>query len=113
MRISDWSSDVCSSDLNLRKPASTSTTRGSETMPIWRSRSIISRRLAVERDDARAAETKIVLQGEERALDLPRVGGAAEYGRASRRGRVCQTCRVRCAQDRVKNTEQMITTNKE
>src|SRR3546814_10949231 len=47
-------------------------------MPIWRSRSIISRRLAVERDDARAAETKIVLQGEERALDLPRVGGAAE-----------------------------------
>src|SRR3546814_18467347 len=60
------------------QPAATSTTRGAETMPKWRSRSIISSRLAVERDAARDAETKIVLQGEERALDLPRAGGAAQ-----------------------------------
>src|SRR5690242_18207568 len=47
-------------------------------MPIWRSRSIISRRLAVERDDAGAAEAEIGLEAEPRPLHLPRIGSAPQ-----------------------------------
>src|SRR3546814_13661753 len=100
MRISDWSSDVCSSDLNScpagkyrsghvlasdwrnRKPIShysperdAAPPRCTRAAPGFAS---VSRRLFIEGDDASAAQADIVLKGEADIVDLPTFGGAPQ-----------------------------------
>src|SRR3546814_6971775 len=85
MRISDWSSDVCSSDLHVHGPG---IPRGQG--PGHRARQqVAAGRLGREAEGRRKAHHRVqaLVQADQRAL--PR-GFLAEIGRASCRERECQ-----------------------
>src|SRR3546814_2602971 len=85
MRISDWSSDVCSSD--LRKRVQLALEHQAERRIGKRAqRSVAADRIGAHRAmDERARQADV-----ERAITRLRIGlGRPEIGRASRRDRVC------------------------
>src|SRR3546814_19397245 len=98
MRISDWSSDVCSSDLTPVEQDSATLDLGALTLPQAIPLSLPSQ-LAQQRPDIRAAEAQLhqasANVGVATANLYPNLTisgsyGAQEIGRASCRERVCQ-----------------------
>src|SRR3546814_8762822 len=88
MRISDWSSDVCSSDLCSRAPRGRTGDRGASWRPHhWIEAAFATpvdhRSVAIERDARRH-------DGGLHSLFADAIGGLVEIGRASCRERVCQ-----------------------
>src|SRR3546814_17397191 len=94
MRISDWSSDVCSSDLGIARAA----------QRLDRLARDLHRALAREQDRARGVETR----------RLPRVacpGDIIDIGRSEERrvGKECvRTCRSRWSQSHYKKKQSII-----
>src|SRR3546814_2337863 len=95
MRISDWSSDVCSSDLRRRVSG---LGRGEERV-LTHQRGDVRHRIAQRNDEARVGEqrdqssqaSEVIVVLREIATPLPQPQELAdELGRASCRERVCQ-----------------------
>src|SRR3546814_16291331 len=89
MRISDWSSDVCSSDLADAGPAMSSSARRRSRTRSCRCGCSVRRPAAARRSGART-----------------RARGCAEIGRASCRERVCQYVSISVVAVSLKNKKQ-------
>src|SRR3546814_2110874 len=95
MRISDWSSDVCSSDLNTRiedlaKPANSRKTKPRTDAAEDQDFALHSLQEAHEKSPRYAASADEMLTLYEQMLLIRRFEEKAEIGRASCRERVCQ-----------------------
>src|SRR3546814_19710557 len=92
MRISDWSSDVCSSDLGLRE--------GFDTMRYDEAE--IARIARVGFEAARARRRKLCSVDKANVLETSQLWRDVEIGRTSGRERVCQSVLISVVTGRFK-----------
>src|SRR3546814_16715804 len=86
MRISDWSSDVCSSDLARRAPADVGVVAARADVEQQLLAGIVEHR----RDHRDVGQVGAAVVGRVQRIDVTRPHGRPEIGRASCRERVCQ-----------------------